>query len=133
MTNSLTIEITGFYASLLAICYLYLSILVINARRKASVSLGDGGIASVQQLSRAHANFAEYVPIALILALCLEYNTNFDSLVHLACVVLIFGRLTHAYGLRHHVGASWQRIVGMLSTFISIAILAIANIFWLYL
>ena len=104
-----------------------------KARRNANVSLGDGGVSSVQQLSRAHANFSEYVPIALILALCLEYNTNFDVLVHLACVLLLFGRLTHAYGLRHHIGASWQRIVGMLSTFVSIAILAVANIFWLYL
>jgi len=129
----LTIEITGFYASLLAICYLYLSILVVGARRKAKVSLGDGGDTTVQQLSRAHANFSEYVPITLILALCLEYNTQFHLIVHLACVLLLFGRLTHAYGLRHHIGASWQRVVGMLSTFAAIAILAIANIFWLYL
>lgn len=127
------IEITGFYASLLAICYLYLSVLVVKARRKANVSLGDGGDTNVQQISRAHANFSEYVPIALILAICLEHNTHFDLLVHVACFLLLFGRLTHAYGLRHHIGASWQRIIGMLSTFASIAILAVANIFWLYL
>ena len=55
MNVQLIVEITGFYASLLAICYLYLSILVIKSRREAKVSLGDGGNTSVQQMVRAHA------------------------------------------------------------------------------
>ncbi|WP_240615650.1 MAPEG family protein [Alteromonas facilis] len=132
MMDNAAIEITGFYASLLAVCYLYLSALVISARRSAKVSLGDGGDASLQQLSRAHGNFAEYVPITLILALCLEINTDFDLVVHIACVALLFGRLTHAYGLRHHIGASWQRVVGMLSTFAAIVLLSAFNLVWLY-
>jgi uncharacterized membrane protein YecN with MAPEG domain len=127
------VEITGFYAALLAICYLYLSFLVIGARRAAKVSLGDGGDAALQRMSRVHANFSEYVPLKLILALCLELNTSYTLIVHVACTLLLFGRLTHAYGLRHYIGASWQRVVGMLSTFAAILILSIANIFWLYL
>ncbi|MGB2427363.1 MAG: MAPEG family protein [Alteromonas sp.] len=130
--ESAHVEITSFYASLLAICYLYLSILVIRSRRLAKVSLGDGGDSTLQQLSRAHANFAEYVPITLILAFCLELNTDFTLVVHIACVLLLLGRLTHAYGLRHHIGASWQRVVGMLSTFAAILLLGVFNLVWLY-
>ncbi|WP_100657446.1 MAPEG family protein [Alteromonas flava] len=128
----MSVEITGFYASLLAICYLYLSILVVKARRSSRVSLGDGGDTALQRLSRAHGNFAEYVPITLILALCVELNTDFNLIVHIACAALLFGRLTHAYGLRHHIGASWQRIVGMLLTFGAILLLSICNLVWLH-
>ncbi|MBT0587490.1 MAPEG family protein [Alteromonas sp. SM 2104] len=128
----MSLEITGFYASLLAVCYLYLSILVVNARRSAKVSLGDGGDAALLRLSRAHGNFAEYVPLTLILALCLELNTQYYWTVHIALILLLFGRLAHAYGLRHHSGASWQRVVGMLSTFAAIIVLSGFNLFWLY-
>lgn len=131
--NNAAVAITGFYASLLAICYLYLSILVIKARRSAKISLGDGGDTALQRMTRAHANFSEYVPITLLLAVCLEINTRFDIVVHIACALLLFGRLTHAYGLRHHIGASWQRVVGMLSTFAAMLILSLANLVWLYL
>ena len=130
--HPIRLEITGFSASLLAVCYLYLSILVVNARRSAKVSLGDGGDSAVLRLSRAHGNFAEYVPLTLILALCLELNTNYYWVVHGACLLLLFGRLAHAYGLRHHNGASWQRVIGMLSTFAAIIILSSFNLLWLY-
>ena len=66
--------ITAFYGGLLGITFMYLSILVIKGRRSAKISLGDGGNSHFLGIIRAHANFAEYVPLILILMLIAEIN-----------------------------------------------------------
>lgn len=126
------VMITGFYASLLALCYLYLSGLVIAERKKASVSLGDGGVEDIKRTMRAHSNFSEYVPICLVLLLCLELNSHFVYIMHGSASALLFGRVLHAYGLRNHAGASWQRVWGMLLTFGALLTLSVANLFLIY-
>lgn len=124
----MVLPITAFYVSLLGICYLYLSFLVVGIRRKNQISLGDGGNEDLKRLTRAHGNFSEYVPITLIMIACFEANTGQAWAVHsLACSLLI-GRVLHAYGLSNHVGASWQRIVGMVLTFLAMLVAAIANL-----
>ncbi len=122
------LPITAFYASLLGLCYLYLSLLVIGARRRNFVSLGDGGNEDLRRLSRAHGNFSEYVPITLIMIACLEGNSEYNWIIHGICCFLLFGRLLHAYGLRQHEGASWQRFIGMIFTFLAIFLAACANL-----
>lgn len=126
------LAITAFYASLLAICYFYLSVLVIKDRRSEKVGLGDGGHPSLRRLIRAHANFNEYVPICLVMLACLEINTHQYGLAHLFGLTLLVGRVLHAYGLKLHEGASWQRLAGMLMTFIALLGLAVANLFMVY-
>ena len=124
----MVLPITAFYASLLGICYLYLSFLVIGVRRKNQISLGDGGNEDLKRLSRAHGNFSEYVPITLIMVACFEANTGQGWAVHALACSLLFGRIFHAYGLRHHAGASWKRIAGMMLTFLAMLVAAIANL-----
>jgi len=128
----MVLPITAFYVSLLGICYLYLSFLVIGIRRKNQISLGDGGNQDLLRLTRAHGNFSEYVPITLIMIACFEANAGFGWAVHTLACSLLIGRVLHAYGLRHHVGASWQRIVGMVLTFLAMLVAAIANLVLLH-
>lgn len=128
----MVLPVIAFYASLLALCYLYLSFLVIGVRRSAKISLGDGGNEDLRRLTRAHANFNEYVPITLILIACLEANFGQVWGIHLLACCLLFGRLLHAYGLRQHEGASWQRLVGMLMTFSSLFFAAVTNLIYLH-
>ena len=45
---------------------------------------------------RAHANAAEYVPLALLLLLILELNQTQPMLLHVFGCVLIAGRILHA-------------------------------------
>ena len=60
--------ITALYAGLLAPLFLLLSVRVIRQRRGAKVAVrGDGGDAMLLRRMRVHANFAEYVPLALLL------------------------------------------------------------------
>ena len=51
---------------------------------------------------RVHGNFAEYVPLALLLLLFMELQAQSRFLVHVLCIVLIAARLVHAD--RRHAG-----------------------------
>ena len=57
--------VTPLYAGLLAVWFLVLSIKVVQGRGHGP-SLGDGGDPHMLRLMRGHANFAEYVPLALL-------------------------------------------------------------------
>ena len=61
------LRVIPLYASLLALFYVYLSARTIGVRRKANISIGDGGDDSMLRAMRMHANFAEHAPIALLL------------------------------------------------------------------
>ena len=125
--------ISAFYGGLLALLFFYLSALVIKGRWDHKLGLGDGGNKHFQQLIRAHGNFSEYTPICLILLFVAEVNGSASSLLHAAGILLLFGRFFHAFGLRRHSGASWQRAFGMCATFTVLIGLAVTNILMLYL
>lgn len=131
----MSLPITGFYTSILGIILVYLAILVIRERRAGRVSLGDGNVEELpylQRSSRAFGNFTEYVPMAVLLLAIAELNAIHHTVLHGCAMLLVFGRLAHAYGLRHHPGPSWQRVWGMMATFACIIALSVCNLFLLY-
>ena len=75
-------SITPIYAALLGILYCVLSLNVVRARRAARTGLGDGGDATLSRRIRAHGNFAEYVPLSLILILLVEESGADPAFVH---------------------------------------------------
>ena len=80
----LHIPITAFYGGLLGITFMYLSILVIQGRRSGKISLGDGGDNHFLGVIRAHANFAEYVPLILV-PMALNITQGQVGNVYLVC------------------------------------------------
>ncbi len=109
--------ITSFYASLLALVFVYLSLRVINLRRKLRINLGDGNNPSVMRAIRIHANFAEYVPFALILIYLIETQTSLRPLVHVLGLMLLAARISHAYGVSSESADFRFRVGGMVLTF----------------
>ena len=124
----MTLSLTGFYASLLGILYIGLTINIIRLRRKFQVGIGDGDNRVLAKAIRVHGNFAEYTPIALILLASYELNGGSVMMLHALGATLVVGRVLHAIGLTKTIGISIQRQVGMLSTFLVIVVLAIENI-----
>ncbi len=55
------------YAALLALLFVLLSIRTIRTRHSRKVALGHGDDPAMLRAMRVHANFAEYVPLALLL------------------------------------------------------------------
>ncbi len=119
------IKITLIYAAILSLIFIVLSLRVIKGRFKTKTSLGDGGNADLTAKIRTHGNFAEYIPLALILLMGVEYLEYPSVVVHSFGILLIFGRLIHAYGLSKVNVPSAGRPAGMITTFSIIFISAI--------
>ena len=60
------------YAALLALLFVLLSIRTIRTRHSRKVALGHGDDPAMLRAMRVHANFAEYVPLALLLIYFVE-------------------------------------------------------------
>ena len=118
-------RITAFYASLLAVLFLYLSLRVIGWRRQQRVEIGHGEDAQLLRRVRVHANFAEYVPFALLLMALAESLGPPHILTHLVGLMLIVGRSLHAYGLSQTPHILRYRALGVQLTFAAIGIAAL--------
>jgi uncharacterized protein len=118
------LPITAFYASLLAPLFLVLAVRVVASRKSARVALGDGGDRALLRRIRAHANFAEYVPFALVLMGLAESLSASVWLLHAAGVALLAGRALHAFSVSNAKEVIRHRVAAMLTTFTVIAILA---------
>ena len=129
--------IVSLYASLLAFLFLYLSVMVIKARVKEQTALGSGKSRFLEQRIRAHANFAEYTPIILILLFLAESQNVPFYVIHFIGILYLAGRISHAYSLifaEEYDGEKMTttlkyRQFGMVCTFFSLVSGAVANIF----
>jgi hypothetical protein len=113
------------YAALLALFFLFLSVRVMRARGSTGVAIGTGGDATLERRVRVHANFAEYVPLALILLLFMEIEGTRAWYLHLLCLALLAGRAAHAYGVSQDPDILALRAAGMVGTFFAIAAAAL--------
>lgn len=117
--------VTTLYAGILGLIYIALSFYVIKGRFKNQIALGDGGNTDMAKRIRVHANFIEYVPLALLLFVLAEFEGTSEILIHGLCIALIVGRLAHIYGVMTKEGTSIGRAGGMILTFLSMAVASI--------
>ena len=110
-------RITAIYAGLLALLFVLLSVRVISLRRAGRVGLGDGGDALLARRIRVHGNFAEFVPLGLILIGLSESLGVAPMLVHGLGLALLVGRVSHAWGVSQPNEVLVFRSVGMVLTF----------------
>lgn len=120
--------ITALYAGILGLLYLPLAANVIRIRRSDSISLGDGGNPLLERRIRAHGNFAEYAPIALILIALAEAGGSPYWLIHGLGIALVAGRAMHAVALTSLTPRSVARVGGMVATLNVIGIAAVVCI-----
>jgi uncharacterized membrane protein YecN with MAPEG domain len=91
--------ITASYLAILALLYAALGLQVVRLRRKNRAGFGDGGNADLRSAIRAHAHFAEYVPIIVLMAAMLEASGLPATRVHLLMAALLVARLLHPIGM----------------------------------
>ena len=121
-------HIMPWYAAVLAAVYVGLSARVVRGRSFHRVNLGSGGIDDMERRVRAHGNFAEYVPLTLLLILLDELRGLPPFAVHGLCLCLLVGRLSHAWGVsrvEHHFGFRVGGL-GLTLTALGLAALAVA-------
>ena len=121
--------VTPLYAALLGLIFVALSLQTIRLRRRHRVALGDGNQAPLRRAMRAHANFAEYVPLALLLMFFVERGGGSALRMHILGIALLAGRLLHAWGVSQLRENFRYRTVGMVLTF---SVLISASLFLLF-
>lgn len=125
---------------LLTIVFLFLTYGTVKHRRLAKVNLGVGEDPRLLKYVRAHGNFIEYTPWAVLLLIVLEGLHAPVWLIYLLGGMLVLGRAIHAYGLikvehfdkqaQKYNGLQWRKY-GMFLTLSSVLI-SVGFLAWLF-
>lgn len=112
-------EITGLYVALNLLLAPFLMMRVGQQRLAKKVSLGDGGDATVLARMRAHANFTENAPLALIGLIALAMLSASSIALHIFGAAFTFGRVAHAHGMAGKDANGIGRGIGALLTLLT--------------
>jgi len=118
----MTPHIVPVYAAILALVFVVLSVRTLRLRRSLKIAIGDAGNQAMLRAMRVHSNFAEYVPLSLLLIYFVEASGAWTWLVHPLCVVLLVGRGVHAYGVSQVRENYKFREFGMAMTFTALLV-----------
>lgn len=102
--------VTPLYAGILVLWFVVMSARVVDIRRRG-ISFGDNGDPAITRVVRAQGNFAEYVPVALLMMAFLEANRFSIYWLHALGIVLVVARLLHGLALSF----GWQRRTGRMA------------------
>jgi len=104
------------YAAAISLMFVALTFRTVLLRNQLGVLVGSGESRKLARAIRVHSNFAEYVPIALILLYFLELGSDTKTWIHIPCMLLLLGRILHAYGVSQVKENIRFRIAGMFLT-----------------
>ncbi len=124
-----TVSLTLFFAACCALLQCALTVFVIIRRAQTGIDLMDGGDQKLLRRIRAHGNFSETAPMALLLMLLLEMNGLGSTWLIAFGVMLLLGRILHAQSLLTN-NAAWSRRGGMVLT---LSVISIEAVFALWL
>lgn len=106
------------WAGLNLILMLVLSVRVVRTRRAQQIGLGHGESPELERAIRAFGNASEYIPAALATLVLLTILDVSPGLIHALGLTLTIGRVAHAVGLSRSGGATWERTVGVIATWL---------------
>jgi uncharacterized membrane protein YecN with MAPEG domain len=113
-------SITAAYLAILSLLYAALAIEVVRLRRKNLAGFGDADNAQLRSAIRAHAHFAEYVPIISLMVAMLEMSGLPAASIHGLMGTLLVARLLHPFGMyarpgnfTFRVGRVWGMTITM--------------------
>ncbi len=122
----MTMQITAFYAATLGVYFVILGNIVSITRGKVKTPLGDGGSLALSVIIRRHANFAENVPIAIIVMALAEAGGLPAMWVHALGVILLASRLVHPMGITEANPLGKLRVTGAVGTHVVTVAAALA-------
>lgn len=118
--------ITPLFTAVFAFLYVLLSLNVIKQRFANQISLGSADNKEMERAIRIHANFIEYVPIALILFYFIEMLSMSSSLVFYLGSALLIARVMHFFGMQYPKDLILFRKLGMIITLLVLLVASIA-------
>lgn len=124
----MSLSIAPLYGGVLGLLFAGLSFRVIRARQRFRITLGDGGNRMLMRRLRVQANFAEYVPMVVLLMVLAELQGTPAWVLHGVGAVLLVGRSIHAYGVSQEPETIAVRAFGMALTMTALITAALANL-----
>ena len=104
-------------AAAAVLLHIWLSARVSQLRRQFRISIGDGDNLALKTRMRAHGNFAENMPIFLVLLALIEHAVGSDLWLWIAAMLFVLARLLHAFGMERP-SPSRLRVVGIALSFL---------------
>ena len=123
---------TAIFAALLALELIALSGWIVMGRLNKNALFGDANDGEFAKRIRCQANFAEYVPFAVLLIALFEARGGSHGLVITLLVVLLVARLINPVGMFAPANSPQQfgcRGGGAIGTFVVIIVAALALLF----
>jgi len=121
----MSVAITGLYAAIFGLAIIVLGVSVSMMRVPKKIEHGDGGDERLRRVIRTHGNFAEFVPLALLVMLILEIEGGSATLLHGLGIVLIVARILHVVGMIGEQDIRPARAGGALLTHLVIGVAAL--------
>jgi len=112
--------VSSFYAALIGILCVVLSVMVVRQRIARKISIGDGGDTDMGRITRVFGNFVEYAPLVVILLVLAELLGVSKTWLHVFGLAFIVGRVAHAIGLYRTLGINPGRTIGVLAALCTI-------------
>jgi len=122
MPDGFILPITLTIAGAAALLAVWLGLRVSLLRRRKHVSIGHGDDPALEARMRAHANFAEYVPLFLILLGLVEAAAGPSLWLWAASILFILARLAHPFGMERpapnllrvaSIAITWAVLIGL--------------------
>ena len=129
--KAMILPITLTIAGATAILHVWLSLQVSRLRRPLKIGVGDGGNEVLMRRMRAHGNFAENVPIFLVLLGFLELATGGDLWLWGAAILFVLAEILHVFGM-DRTGANPMRVIGISVSWLVLLGLGLYAIFIAY-
>jgi len=125
-------EIVALYVALNLVLLATLTLRVGLVRIKKKINLGDGGDNRMQQRIRAHGNYTESAPFALIGLFVLASLSAMPIMLHIFGIMYLVGRILHAAGMDVKNAAGKGRVYGMLMTLLTLLGQAVYILFLIF-
>jgi uncharacterized membrane protein YecN with MAPEG domain len=119
---------TALYAGILGLMAIGLAFPAGSLRGRKKISIGDGGDPELLLAMRRHGNFAEGVPITLIVIGLIEMGGVSGTVIHILGAGLVVSRISHAAALKADTIQGVGRIIGAGGTTLVLAVASIWSI-----
>lgn len=112
-------EAAGLWIGLNILLLIFLSARVGQARVRFKINLGDGGNPEMLRAIRAHANYTEYAPAALLGLVSIAWLGAGATVIHALGAAFFLARISHLLGLGMGV---WEqgRVIGTALTMLTL-------------
>jgi len=123
------VHVTLAYAGMLGLLLVILSFNVMQNWVRVT-GRGQATDLAMRRAERLLSSFVEYVPLGLVLLTLIELKGAPALVLHILGIMLLVGRVLHAYGSNEMPGAGLMRFIGAQMTFLMLAVASMACLFY---